>query len=450
MLLKYLLATSKKENSFKKLEFPTENQIEVYLKSETSIINPIFVVNGDFKNITYVYSADFDRFYFVRNVSATVNNSWELECEIDVLATYKSEILQQSAFVERSSTGYNINIIDRLVTTTTNTDILSSRVKPDFFDNTGTYFLSCADNLRMSATYQIEEGYLSSLANELMTDTGFIDEMQKYYNQPMNAIYSLHWLPFSLGFFNSSEQRNIEIANWTSDIAQGRFVYDSAKKSTFYIDIPKPFSDYRNVSETLYTLYIMGCSPITINSNLLENFETLLIEYTVDCVDGNVAVRVYGSGGISPLLAKISGNLKTSLPIASITFNPLAIVGGVAGGLSSVAIGELTSNPIMMASGLFSTISSALLRPQVQATGNYQGRSAYESDYGFCQLSCVYSSTIEPSNLTAKLGRPVGKVGTLANYTGYIKCDSASVEVSGTIEEIEKINELLNSGVYNE
>jgi len=66
--------------------------IDCFLKNSTSITNPTFVLTVENFNITYVKWDD--RYYFVSDIMSIKNGVIELSCSLDVLATYKEQILQ--------------------------------------------------------------------------------------------------------------------------------------------------------------------------------------------------------------------------------------------------------------------------------------------------------------------------------------------------------------------
>lgn len=444
----YLLNTKKRHNSTTVL--PLGDTVEeVFLKENTSVIRPVFLIeyNISILEYNYLYCEEFSRYYFIRNIATGLNNWWELDCEVDTLASHKVDILQNTCFIERASVGYNDKIVDNLVTNLADFETINEIVSLDFFNDSGSYFIIGASNATMSTIWNINETYINTLANELMSDTGFIDEMQKYYNQPMNAIYTMHWLPFAVGTFGGIDS-NVSFANWESDIVVGKRISDTTIVKEFGISIPKPYNDFRKTSACSYMLYLPCCVPIKIENSFIENSDLLYIKYVVDCADGNVIARIYTLE--NGFIVKTSGNVKTDKPIASITSNAIPRAIGVASGFGLSAIGAMSMNPITLASGLVSTVSSALIPPQVSATGNYGGKGAYVADNKQAILTCTYSSTVEPSDIVETSGRPVMRDERLLNYSGFVKCDNASVKIEATLEEIETINNLLNGGIYIE
>ena len=68
----------------------------------TDIINPILKVESDKVNSTYCYISDFGRYYFVESCEGTTGAHCFLRCHVDVLYSYKSDILGLNCLVMRN------------------------------------------------------------------------------------------------------------------------------------------------------------------------------------------------------------------------------------------------------------------------------------------------------------------------------------------------------------
>lgn len=116
-----LLTFKKRPNSTK---VPTAAQIAAgasygcTLLESTSLMNPTFKLSIGSNPIdyNYCYVADFHRYYFVRDITSD-NNFWYISCEIDPLASHKSEILSGSHYVLRSASNYDEYIVDNVYPT---------------------------------------------------------------------------------------------------------------------------------------------------------------------------------------------------------------------------------------------------------------------------------------------------------------------------------------------
>ena len=63
-----------------------------------------------------------------------------------------------------------------------------------------------------------------------------------------------------------------------------------------------------------------------------------------------------------------------------------------------------------------------------------------------------YIDTENPddANYISHRGRPVNKVDSIGDYSGYVQCLNASVALNASEQEIEEVNDFLNSGIYYE
>lgn len=85
------------------------------LKTETSIIDPVIIVEGALSNLktcNYCAISEFGRSYFVNNIKSIRNNLIELTCHVDVVSTYKSQIRSQFAIVRKQENNWNLYLND--------------------------------------------------------------------------------------------------------------------------------------------------------------------------------------------------------------------------------------------------------------------------------------------------------------------------------------------------
>lgn len=68
----------------------------------TDLLNPVLMCNKDMRTYNYVYIPYFGRWYFVESVEGVAGTHCTLHCHVDVLYTYRTEILGLSCFVSRN------------------------------------------------------------------------------------------------------------------------------------------------------------------------------------------------------------------------------------------------------------------------------------------------------------------------------------------------------------
>lgn len=72
-----------------------------------------------------------------------------------------------------------------------------------------------------------------------------------------------------------------------------------------------------------------------------------------------------------------------------------------------------------------------------------------------------FASLTQPITITArflpiadenrgKIGRPLYTLSVLGNYSGFVLCEAATIEISGMVEEETAIEQFLNGGLYLE
>lgn len=77
----------------------------VLLKDKTDIKNPVLKLKSDDSifGFNYCYIPNFKRFYFINNIRVFPNSIYELDLSVDVLETFKADILKSKGFVNRQT-----------------------------------------------------------------------------------------------------------------------------------------------------------------------------------------------------------------------------------------------------------------------------------------------------------------------------------------------------------
>lgn len=121
---------SKRSNSTKQPD-TSGTDFSVSLKAATSYENPTFILNysGTFE---YNYMQWGSWYYFVTSVTQLRNDLLEINCKLDVLATFKAEIGATSAFVLYDTVA-NTEVVDRRISNKTSTTKRVNTVESDLF-----------------------------------------------------------------------------------------------------------------------------------------------------------------------------------------------------------------------------------------------------------------------------------------------------------------------------
>lgn len=117
------------------------------LREESSIIDPIITitnVDSYLSSMNYAYIPDFNRYYFITNIESVRNNLWRVSFHVDVLYTYRNQIKNNSAIIERNENEYDLKLNDGLFRTQQNPRIAQFPFPSGF--NTWNFVLAIAGN----------------------------------------------------------------------------------------------------------------------------------------------------------------------------------------------------------------------------------------------------------------------------------------------------------------
>lgn len=122
------------------------SNISAEITYEVSISEPSFVMNyvADLINANYVYVQEWARYYYITNKTMLDGNRIEITCHIDVLMSYKNEILNSDCIAERSASNVNAFIPDNLCGDEGTFNTVYRRASTTPFNSTGSYLLTVA------------------------------------------------------------------------------------------------------------------------------------------------------------------------------------------------------------------------------------------------------------------------------------------------------------------
>lgn len=113
------------------------------LKADTSVLKPTLILQSasSLAGFNYMYIPDFNRYYFIDDIVSKNNVIWEVSGHVDVLETYKSDILKQSAVISRQQNKYNLYLNDPDFRTYNNDLIQTKQFSASSFSKTLSYVL---------------------------------------------------------------------------------------------------------------------------------------------------------------------------------------------------------------------------------------------------------------------------------------------------------------------
>lgn len=157
---------AKRRNSTKQ-PLTLSDQRTVTLKESCSQDRPILICTGN--NFNYNYCSWDGKYYFIDDIVSLKNNLIEIHCVIDVLATYKADILASTQFVSYSSQSGGTWLADTRIPLTQETQTSVSTSLTGILSTIGTYVLTVVGE-DGCATYGTSNALvLSQLLHEIST-----------------------------------------------------------------------------------------------------------------------------------------------------------------------------------------------------------------------------------------------------------------------------------------
>lgn len=89
------------------------SNIDIEVITPASVVRPSFRLSSGLlgQSVNYVYVNELERYYYIRNW--TMDNGFViLECEVDVLMSFKNAIKNQNVIVSRQQKKYNLYMTD--------------------------------------------------------------------------------------------------------------------------------------------------------------------------------------------------------------------------------------------------------------------------------------------------------------------------------------------------
>lgn len=451
MILTYWTNFKKRRNSTL-LPASAGSNVNIVLKDLCSILNPSFLISGDTTELARIdYVRWNNRYYFVDNISFVRTNLVQINTSVDVLATYRSEVSNYTAFVERSSSDYDVMLNDGLLSNRLETAVKTTTISsplPLWYEN-GSFIIrtvgqaSTASSVGITS-YACQKGQLLDVLRFLFSDEPFdflADTSVKAFFNPFQYIVSVDWFPFNpLAFGKTLE--SVKLGWWNSDVS---CVVVEENNIVFTIEMLLPngvYEDFRKFDSrwTQIKLLLPGCGAIFLNPiDCGEN--GLEIVYNIDIATGACFVKIFPKNS-SFLITTMSGFMSTSIAIGQLQTHEQKTanqVGSAIGDLLRLDIGSLLQRAVDV------TLDMAQPTPCINGSAGNMGAilgtpliSASLLQYDGCDYP------------TSTSGRPLMRNRRLGSLSGYIKCGNASIPISGCIEEKNMLNTLVNGGFYYE
>lgn len=479
----YLFKYAKKENSTARPALETGRLLKCTLKDTCSLNRPDFLIDFDDMNawpdFSYIYVPVWGKYFFVRD---WVNEKplWRASCEIDVLASYRSEILASTQYVSYSSVQGNAWLADTRIPVLKSTTVGSSSVALPFFLQGGWYILSCIGKTG-SCLYALSLANLKALINSIAggtddfeqaainrVDTYFggqapataeealyalaqvttqNDILGKAYGNAPSCLRSCLFVPFVV---QSQGGETIYLGNFNTGVT-GVIVSAAPVTGSVSVSIPWHFSDWRRgYCEQVY-LYLPLVGMVAVSSDNLTHTSTITVNYSYTCTDGTVAYQIVAGGEI---IGSYGGSCAINYPLgvnqqASAGQVTQAITQGMTQAVSAGIVGNIPGAIAGVAATAYNAMDVALTS-HPSCVGGIGGGAGSGLSHSVTCYTVAHNTIIEPSAMRDTMGVPTMMPLQLSQCSGYCQCANAHVAANASLEELSAITVHLNSGFYIE
>lgn len=300
-------------------------------------------------------------------------------------------------------------------------------------------------NAELLNVYAVSQASLV-LLNDYLWSSNFFDNITKAFNSPMQAVASLHILPFSV--VGSAE--HITIGGLDTEIA-------SQKITNFVkiIDIGAlslneywgNFLDYENTTVKIYLPFV--------GFQVLETKKvvgaTLSIRYKIDVLSGDFQAFIKRTkGGYTHVLYTFSGNMAISLPLSQSQNS--AIMSSMLGLTNAVGASVVGGGGVGLAMSAMQTVGTAMAQNAFGESRTIQHNGSYGGNKGYLGEMTPYviierAKQQIPTNYNKFVGIPSYFRTTLSECHGFTKVQTIHLVCSATAEEKTQLENLLKSGV---
>ena len=439
--------------------------------SDTTICYPTLFLTGVDNPNAYNYCKAFgDRYYFIRDIQIDLNGAATLHCEIDVLATRRTEILGSRQYVVYGSDG-NPDILDSRCISTEKARVLTASglttfpipFAGDYGSGGGGYIIETVNIFKQTAfisTYYMHPASAILLAEYFTQNESAVEAANKIFNSVFDGIKAFYWTPLNLSTYGSSD--TIAISNYDTGVPAFYLSERIVLTGEVAVNIPRIYTDYRKgASFSNYGIYIPFCGTSAISADEIYNDEQLRCRIGLDVRTGAIFGSIRGNT-TGKLIKVIQGGAYSMLTVGQTTTPAekavaMAATGIAVAGRTGVAMAATAASGGILAPSVAVSAFDGIIETgkagisQNEFTGG-SSATAIGSVPGTNIETYVTAkeSSYEPGADSDIIGLPVYAVKQLGSLSGYCQCKNPSIVIDDLKIIAELINQYLSGGFFIE
>ena len=470
------MTTSKRVNSTLFVENGT--LYDCFLREGTSIFKPILLltvdVPEDFLKNNYFRIPAFNRSYYVTDAVMETSRNIRVTGEIDLLGTYRSQVLSSKAYIMYSQSSYDSMLSDeRIKADLESTQYWDYNVMSDI-DLAGTYILTIASDdpsgkFGSVQAYAMDQNQMKRLANKL-NDTSILAQLKEFWTgNLLDSIVSCIWIPVKSNWVANPNIVSIDVMGVS--LSQGYRITNEKYSTSIEITPHVPYKytsydeetgaildeswrDFRNCEPyTEYYLWLPGYGLCQIHMGDIiadgQDEPKFQLNYTVSTMTGEIMYTVCRENVNNPsynqvgsVVQTIHGNFGVNIPISN---RQGGFMDAAAKALSAgvmLATGHEVSGAVALIDAMKTSVSHAS-----STQGTLSGWVTSDAQLaGVYSITRVFNTTDSPSNLASTVGRPSFRSATLSSLKGITRCTGCYPRLEGATKyEQEQLSQLINS-----
>lgn len=449
----------KKVNSTKKPTSSTPKlETEGYIKSPSSIFNPVVELSVSPIGYQYAYIYEFSRYYFIEDIVFN-KGIWLVSMRIDVMGTYKTTIGASTSYILRAAASGRQNeyIIDTAFpltgVVTYDSTIFESGISTSY--NSGYYIVTTTGDQAANGktTYQLTPANFSSLVSALFTTADGLnwgDLTQGVINSLMNPIEYISSVIWSPTAFTTSGTAEVMCGLWDSGVTAD--LVTNILQLSYTVNIPKhpqaaTYGKYCNLAPyTHYDLDLGFTGTIPLDTSMLVDVSQILVSIRRDTMTGLAVVegRTVTSNNQMQLF-KLTAPYGVPIPMTQVSSNIAPVIQNAIQAGASALSGDVAGTVLSTAGFIGSMVDSL--------SGNVTNSGAQGIIAGHQMPKRLFSRFYEiaPRDKT-NIGLPCYQYIKPSTCSGYQKVANAHILLTGdgTNREAAEINAIMEAGFYYE
>ena len=437
------------------------------LKTPCSLENPTITVQIDSIPAKWnmFYITELASYFWISDITAIGSGRYQISGVKDVLATYKSDILNTSAYIEYGFNDTTARIADPRPAADMSPTVLQ-KSKPMFGDivsQSGVYMLTCIGSNGDTRLWAIDEVGINEILDAINTTIGSaltatggdVGKILEYVfgkslvqGNSVQAIRNCIWLPIAASAIPSQGRGFVHLGSFSTEKAADKVKLNATVTASVEVEIGWKENDWRRLRHQI-SLYIPYIGLVTIPVDKCNDVDNLQVRTVIELATGTAQVNVYAG---ARCIYVGNATIATQFPIGQniqALQQVLSGVGTAVGSGITAGLGVTSGNPSFILSGISSAVAGAgqIITPQMQYAGSLSGNATIGQGLNVI-LTSLYYQPIEYDKFASIYGHPIMAVEK--PVAGYCKTLGFSVAGNAMDSDKNQINSYMDSGVFIE